>query len=141
MKKELTTNSEAETRLFAKNFAKKLKGGEVFVLTGELGAGKTLFVQAVCDALGVKQRVSSPTFVLMQLYNVKNHKTIKRICHLDVYRLQNAEEFTGSGLDEYLYNKNTVCFIEWGEKIKKLLKNYTQINIKINENKRKIIIK
>jgi len=140
-KREITTNSEVETRLFAKNFAKTLKGGEVILLTGELGAGKTVFVQAVCDGLGIKQKVTSPTFILMNLYRVSKHKTIKRICHLDVYRLDDPKEFIDSGLDEYLYQKDTVCFIEWGEKIEKMLKKYIHATITIKGEKRKIIIK
>jgi len=138
---EYKTNSEIETRLFAKDFAKTLKGGEVILLTGELGAGKTVFVQAVCDALGIRQRVTSPTFVLMQIYKIPKNKNIKKICHLDVYRLESAKEFKQSGLDEYLYQKDTVCFIEWGEKIKKILPKFKQIQFKINGERRRIIIK
>lgn len=123
----------------ARDFAKTLKGGEVVLLTGELGAGKTVFVKAVAAELGVLRTVTSPTFVLMQTYSTANKK-IKNLCHVDAYRIDSFQDFQSAGLDEYLYRKDTVCFIEWGEKIKKMLKDYVRINIKIEKNNRKISI-
>ncbi len=137
MKKFYTTNSEQETQRIAADFVKTLKGGEVILLSGELGAGKTTFVQGIAKAFGIKQ-ITSPTFVLMQIYKTK-HKKVKQLCHMDLYRIECSREFEPSGLDEYLYMNDTVCFIEWGEKIKDILRDYIQIKMKIAGPKKRTI--
>lgn len=140
MKKKFITNSEQETQQIAENFAKTLKGGEVVLLTGDLGAGKTVFVKAVAEELGVIRNVTSPTFVLMQTYSTSNKK-IKTLCHIDAYRIDSEKDFKSAGLDEYLYRKDTVCFIEWGEKVKNALQKTIDIDIKIKDNERIITFK
>ncbi|TSC95724.1 MAG: ATP/GTP hydrolase [Parcubacteria group bacterium Athens1014_10] len=133
-----------QTQKIAGEIAKKLKGGEVIALSGELGAGKTVFVKSLAKSLGVKKNVNSPTFVLMKIYQTKNPKSnIKRLCHIDAYRIENFQDLLNIGVLEFLGQKNTTCAIEWAEKIKKILpKNRIEINLKTGkkENRRDVFI-
>ena len=119
---KMITRSEKETIEFAKKYAKTLKGGEVIGLIGDLGAGKTVFVKGVAAGLGIKKTITSPTFVLMKVYPVRKHKTIKNLVHIDAYRLKGEiGEIMYLGLNEYL-NNETAIIIEWPDKIKNHLK-------------------
>lgn len=133
---QCTINNLRETQKLAKKFAKMLKGGDVVLLNGDLGAGKTTFTKFVAKALGVKEEVTSPTFTLMKEYNGRR----LHLVHFDMYRLEGAEESTGFGFDEYIKNRdyNVVVFIEWSERVKELLDgNYIVVDIKrVDENKR-----
>ena len=120
MKIEIT--KIAQTKKLANDIAKKLKGGEVLALSGDLGAGKTTFTQYLAKALGVKGNVNSPTFVLMKIYETKK-KPIRHLVHLDVYRLNSGDDLITLGLDEYLGKGDSVVVIEWTEKIEKELKS------------------
>ena len=130
-------NSLEETKKLAQDFAKKLKIGQVVLLNGDLGAGKTTFTQFVFAALGVKDVVNSPTFAILKIYQGKDCK----LNHFDTYRT-NEEEAIESGFDEVLSDKNCITFIEWSENIASLLpKNRVCVNIKlIDENKREFEI-
>jgi len=132
---EIFTNSAAETKRLAAALAKKLKGGEVLALYGNLGSGKTTFVQGFVGGLGIKDRVQSPTFVFIRFYGEK-----PKIVHVDLYRIDFMEEVSDLGLEELLGNKDTVCLIEWPEKIKSLLpKDVFEIKFSyISEDIRKI---
>jgi tRNA threonylcarbamoyladenosine biosynthesis protein TsaE len=137
---KIITHSEKETFNLAKKLAKKARGGEVYALSGELGAGKTVFVRGFAAGLGVKKNINSPTFVLMKIYPVKKHKTIKQICHIDAYRLRSAKDLAAIGAQDYLGKKDAVCFIEWPERVKKIFK-FKKISVKIihlGEKNRKI---
>ncbi len=125
-----------ETKKLANDFAAKLKGGEVVLLNGDLGAGKTTFTQFVFACLGVKEVVSSPTFAILKSYNGKFV-----LHHFDTYRIT-TEEAIESGFDEIIDEKDSVKFIEWSENIAELLPKKTiKINIKyINENEREFEI-
>lgn len=125
----IITNSEEETFSFAKKLAKKAKGGEVYALSGDLGAGKTVFVRGFAAGLGIKRNVNSPTFVLMKIYPVKKHKTIKHLCHIDAYRLRSARDLEAIGALDYFGKKDTVSFVEWPENVKKYLKKAKKIKI------------
>lgn len=104
------TNNVDETYEFAKKIAKNLAGGEIIVLDGDLGAGKTTFTKGLTKALGVLEEVTSPTFVLMKEYRGSKFD----ICHFDMYRIENAGELEELGFDEYFYGQN-VCVIEWNK--------------------------
>ncbi|MBU0648772.1 tRNA (adenosine(37)-N6)-threonylcarbamoyltransferase complex ATPase subunit type 1 TsaE [Patescibacteria group bacterium] len=114
-------NSEKEMYKFASQLAKKLKGGEVLALQGELGAGKTTFVKGLARALGVREVVHSPTFILVKPYRIRNQKIIKTLIHVDAYRVAGGEDLIFVGLDEFFQDKDTVMAIEWAEKVKKIL--------------------
>ncbi len=112
------TKNEEETFELAAELAKKAKGGEVYALSGDLGAGKTVFVRGFCHGLGIKKGVSSPTFVLMKIYKVRGHKSIKEVCHIDAYRLKSAKDLEAIGALDYFGRKDAICFIEWPEAVK-----------------------
>ncbi len=108
MQEERILRSEDDTIAFAKELAPKLKKGDVLALYGELGTGKTFFTQQLCKFLGVRENVSSPSYVLMNEY-VGNYL----IHHLDLYRLDAAEEVLELGL--YDLYENAITIIEWPE--------------------------
>lgn len=123
-----------ETETLAKKFAKTLKGGELILLSGDLGAGKTTFTKAMFKALGVKEAVTSPTFTLLKEYYVKNFE----LFHFDMYRIDDESEAKEFGLADYFNNKKAITVIEWYEKIIGLIpNNHILIRInKIDENSR-----
>lgn len=124
---KLISHSENETKLIGKKFAEKLKKGDVIVLTGELGSGKTKFTEGVLEHFGLENEISSPTFNIVNEYISKNIN----IYHFDVYRLEDEDEFYAIGGEEY-FDKG-ICLIEWGEMIKSVLpKKY--IHITFNRN-------
>lgn len=119
--------SEQDTIDFAEKFAKELKVGDIVVLSGELGSGKTKFVQGVLKHFGIEDEISSPTFTIVNEYNADNIN----IYHFDVYRLEDSDEFYAMGGDEYL--SSGICLIEWGEMIEDILpKPYTKITFSKN---------
>ena len=123
------SKSEQDTINFAKNYAKNLKTGDIIILSGELGSGKTKFVQGILEYFGLENEISSPTFTIVNEYNTSN----LNIYHFDVYRLEDSDEFYAMGGDEY-FSKG-ICLIEWGEIIENILpKPYTKITFRKNEN-------
>lgn len=117
------TYTEKETATLAKKITRGLNGGEVILLQGELGAGKTTFVRGLAQAFGIKERIKSPTFVLMHHHKIKNAKfKINNFVHCDAYRVKRARELKDIGLLDWLGRPDTVTIVEWGEKIKPLLK-------------------
>lgn len=135
---EFISRSEKDTIKLAKKFEKMLKGGEVVILNGDLGAGKTTFTKALCKALKVKENVTSPTFTLMNIYTSGRLP----LYHFDMYRIEDESEAQELGLNEFFYS-NGVCMIEWAENIKNILpKKLITINIeKLGETSRKFEIK
>ncbi len=115
------SNSEKQTFNFAKKFSKKLTGGEVIGLVGNLGAGKTVFVKGLAAGLGIKKNITSPTFVLMKIYQISQHQYIKKLIHIDAYRLKRVHDFSAIGAKEYFNQPGTITVIEWADKIKKIL--------------------
>ncbi|MCX4312522.1 MAG: tRNA (adenosine(37)-N6)-threonylcarbamoyltransferase complex ATPase subunit type 1 TsaE [Clostridia bacterium] len=107
---------------------KRLAGGDVVLLTGELGAGKTVFCKGIARALGIKSAVVSPTFTIMNEY-MGNSK----FCHFDAYRLEDADEAYGAGLTDFIGNENCVCAVEWWERIPELFEGCNVIHVKIEK--------
>lgn len=125
-----TTHSPEETKNITKEIANQLHGGDIVLLHGDLGAGKTTFVKGIAEAFGITDDIVSPTFTLMNVYEIRNHKSkIKNLIHVDTYRLENEDDLMEIGIEDYLGKPDTVCFIEWPEKIQSLLnkKNVIQI--------------
>lgn len=141
----MKSTSAEQTKQIAKKFASKLTDGDIVLLHGELGSGKTTFVKGLAKSFGVEENITSPTFTLMNIYKIKSPKSkVKSLIHIDTYRLEKQQELIDIGVEDYLGNKNTVCIIEWPEKIANLLKNYKTKNVHfehVDENIRKIIIK
>ena len=135
MQEERILRSEDDTIEFAKELAPKLKKGDVLALYGELGAGKTFFTQQLCKFLGVKENVSSPSYVLMNEY-LGNFI----IRHLDLYRLDSAEEILELGLHD-LY-EDSITIIEWPEIAEGMLpENTIHIYFDFIDSNRKVTIK
>ena len=135
---KLISNSENETKLIGKKFAERLKKGDVVVLTGDLGSGKTKFTEGVLQYFELNNEISSPTITIVNEY--ANEK--ETIYHFDVYRLEDEDEFYAIGGEEYF--QKGICLIEWGEMIEKALPNkYIHISFSRNldeENRREIKI-
>lgn len=137
------TKSEQETIKFGERLAKKFRGGEILCLEGELGTGKTTLIKGIAKGLGIRRNITSPTFVLMKLYPIK-HPSIqasKHLCHIDAYRINDAQELVDIGALEYLASPTTVVVIEWAEKVKDILpKHCTWVKVKHGKSKDKRII-
>jgi len=135
-----TTQNSNETRALGKQIGKTISlsksGPKVLCLYGELGAGKTTFIQGLAEGLGIVKRILSPTFILMRQYAMRNSKTFY---HLDCYRLEKVEDL---GLSDIIKDEHNIIAIEWAEKTKDLLPNKrTDIYFeRVGENKRKIIL-
>jgi tRNA threonylcarbamoyl adenosine modification protein YjeE len=108
---EFVTHSVKETEKLAAALAEKLKGGEVILLNGRLGAGKTAFTKGLAKALGIKGNVTSPTFTIMKEYRSEKFN----LCHFDMYRIESSDELEELGLRELLYDDKNVCVIEWNK--------------------------
>jgi len=131
--------TKKQTLILAKKFAKRLKGGEIIGLIGNLGAGKTFFTKVLAVNLGIKKNIISPTFVLMKIHKVNKHKQIKFFIHIDAYRIKLANDLIAIGINEYFDRQDTVMVIEWADKIKKILPKKTKIiKIAINRTGRTI---
>ncbi|MAV58592.1 MAG: tRNA (adenosine(37)-N6)-threonylcarbamoyltransferase complex ATPase subunit type 1 TsaE [Candidatus Marinimicrobia bacterium] len=124
-----------ETIQFGKKLAKIIEPGDVFKLEGDLGAGKTTFIKGVVNALGYNGIVSSPTYTLINEYNIN-----PKIVHIDCYREQNIDRWFFLGINDY-FDDNSIIFIEWPEILESIIpinKSY-KIRIKsIGNNKRDI---
>lgn len=147
--------SSGQTQKFANLFAQEIlkagffnKSALVLALKGDLGSGKTTFTQGFIRGLGIRKKITSPTFVLFKSYKLqaKSYKlkatSHKRIYHIDCYRLRQAKELMDLGLKEILVNPQNIVLIEWPEKIiKHLPKNAVQIEFKHGEKENERIIK
>lgn len=119
---------EEDTIEFASKFASKLEKNDIVILSGELGSGKTKFVQGVLKYFGLEDKISSPTFTIVNEYNAKNIN----LYHFDVYRLEDVDEFYAMGGEEYF--ENGICLIEWGEMIESILPtDYIKVTFKKDE--------
>lgn len=127
-KKPVVVTSLAQMERFASALAKKMRGGEVIALSGTLGAGKTTFTQFFGKALGVKSRITSPTFTLMQVHRTQNAKRVTRITHfvhIDAYRLRGAKSLVAIGALDYIGEPHAITVVEWAERVKKVLPEKT----------------
>jgi len=145
----MITHSSSETEKLGEKLAKKvkkIKKGVVIALYGELGSGKTTFVKGLAKGLGIKKRIISPTFIFIREYSLvaRNTKHVTRnFYHIDLYRINEAKDARGLGLEEILVDPQNVVTIEWAEKIKNLLpKKRIDIFFRyLREDKRKITLK
>lgn len=137
------SKNEQETLAFGAALGRACRGGEVFALTGELGAGKTKLAQGLARGLGVIGRVNSPTFNIWKIYKIRGKEArVKVFCHLDAYRLGSARDLTSLGVEEYFSRPDTVTVIEWAEKVKEIWpKGVKIIKIRQKADKREIALK
>lgn len=111
----LISHSPGETWKLAERLAPRLSAGDVISLTGDLGAGKTVFVKGLADGLGIDEIITSPTFTI-----IKEYEGRLPLYHFDVYRLAHPDELDDLGVDEYFYSEG-VAVVEWGDKVSALL--------------------
>lgn len=109
------SNSPEETIQFASRWGAKLPAGSVIVLRGNLGSGKTVFVKGIAKGVGVKEPVTSPTFVFVNVYQGRIP-----VYHLDLYRIESPDQADSIGYEEY-FNSDGITLIEWGERVKPFL--------------------
>ncbi|MBQ8197407.1 MAG: tRNA (adenosine(37)-N6)-threonylcarbamoyltransferase complex ATPase subunit type 1 TsaE [Clostridia bacterium] len=131
---ELISKSVLDTEKIAIEYAKQLNKGDVVILSGDLGAGKTHFVKGIAKHFNIQDEVTSPTYAYLNVYG-------DFIYHYDCYRLSCGEDAVMLGLTDY-FNGDNICFIEWAENIIDVLpKDVKRVVIqKISENERKIIL-
>lgn len=154
----LASRSERETERIAARFARTLHGGEILLLDGDLGAGKTVFVRGLAKGLGIRGRITSPTFVVMRLHRADSRKPIADsqrsqrqsrsaigyrlsagsgyglsaigfLVHVDAYRIRDVRDLEAIGLFEWLGRPDTVVAIEWGERVASALRRFRCIRI------------
>jgi len=117
-------------------FIKTMGDNTVFAFRGEMGAGKTTFIKAICENLGVSDTINSPTFAIVNEYRSDSGELIY---HFDFYRINKIEEAFDFGYEDYFYS-GSLCFIEWPEKIESLLPRDTvNVSIKIQEDGSRIV--
>ncbi|TAK60360.1 MAG: tRNA (adenosine(37)-N6)-threonylcarbamoyltransferase complex ATPase subunit type 1 TsaE [Bacteroidetes bacterium] len=112
----LRTHSETETIQAGRQFALQLKPGDIVACYGELGSGKTRFIKGICEALGVREHVASPTFTIMNVYSAGSTP----VYHFDLYRIASYSELDELGFEEYALDDG-ICLIEWAEKADEVL--------------------
>lgn len=100
---------------FANQFWDYVSGTTVFLFHGEMGAGKTTLIEALCAAKGVKERMGSPTFSIINQYGYPENGEEKRIYHIDLYRLKDEEEIIQAGVEDCVYS-GAICMVEWPQK-------------------------
>lgn len=126
---ELKIESLDKINEAARSFIKLMGDNTVFAFHGNMGAGKTTFIKAICEELGVDDIINSPTFAIVNEYRSNSGELIY---HFDFYRINKEEEAFDFGYEDYFYS-GSLCFIEWPEKIQSLLPNDT-INVYISVN-------
>lgn len=121
------THSDQETKNVGRELAATLQSGDVVLLEGNLGAGKTTFVKGLAEGLGLSNEITSPTFTLMNVYKLQaNSYNLHTLVHIDTYRLKEETELLHIGVEDYLGQPGVVTFIEWPEKIPNIIKNIRQ---------------
>jgi len=113
---EIKINDLDHIRETAREFIDNMNGRKVFAFYGKMGAGKTTFIKAVCEELGVEDVITSPTFAIINEYSGKDDT----IYHFDFYRIKKLEEVYDMGYEDYFYS-GALCFIEWPELIEEVL--------------------
>jgi len=134
----LTINSIKEIHKTAEKFIDQIGEKKIFAFNGKMGAGKTTFIKAICEVMGVKETINSPTFSIVNEYEAADGRIIY---HFDCYRIDKIQEALDLGAEEYLCSGN-LCFIEWSKNIAPLLPD-SLVNVDIEEienGKRQIII-
>jgi tRNA threonylcarbamoyladenosine biosynthesis protein TsaE len=114
----------------ANEFIQRMGDRTVFAFYGSMGAGKTTFIKAICEELGVKDVINSPTFAIINEY--RSEKTCELIYHFDFYRINKLSEAHDISVEDYFYS-GALCFIEWADKIESLLPDDT-VRVAIEEN-------
>ncbi len=120
---DIISHSEEETKIIARDFAKKIPAASVVALHGDLGAGKTSFSAGVLAALGAVGPFQSPTFVIMHRYDLATPSAqgIRRVYHIDAYRIDDPDDLVRLGFEEWTSDSEGLVLIEWPERVESLL--------------------
>jgi tRNA threonylcarbamoyladenosine biosynthesis protein TsaE len=148
---KIISKSISDTEKIAEDFVKKISSGQnntalVVGLYGDLGSGKTTFTQSIAKIFGIKEDITSPTYVIMKSYKINQNSTLNiphsNLIHIDAYRLNSSKELLVLGFDKIVSDPRNIIFIEWPEIVKDILpENHLKINFKfIGENEREIEI-
>ncbi len=146
MKLRIETKSNLETvklgRVLGEEILKNGSGNFLIALNGDLGSGKTTFIKGLGRGLGIKNKITSPTFLMVRRYSILKNKKYKNFYHVDAYRIKTKRDLEVTGIEAALSGQNNIIAVEWADLIKKHLKNKTlSIYIKHkNENKRIFLI-
>lgn len=137
----IITRSEQETEAFASAFARKLAPGTILALSGDLGAGKTVFSRGFARGLGITEPVSSPTYTIVQEYPLPGRSGM--LYHLDLYRIENSASALAFGVDEFFDDPESMVLVEWPERIADILPDSAQrIEIRhLSDTERGIILR
>lgn len=141
MRVKIITKSSQETYNVGKLLALQLRGGEIISLLGDLGGGKTTFTQGLAAGLGIKEAITSPTFVILKKYQ-SSHPSVENFYHLDLYRLNSLPELLDLGFADLISDETSVVAIEWANKAREIIppENNVQVQfIYLGKNTRQII--
>lgn len=132
------TESSEETQKIGEDFAKNIKNGDFVAFYGNLGSGKTTFIQGLARGLKIKRRIISPTFIIVRNYVLRKGN----FYHLDLYRTHNVDDLLGLGVEEIINDDENVVVVEWAEKMGNLLpQKRIEVSLQnLDDNKRKIKI-
>ena len=134
---EINITSLADINEAAKQFIENMGDGKVFAFYGKMGAGKTTFIKAICEELGVDDVITSPTFAIVNEY--QSATTGDSIYHFDFYRIKKLEEVYDMGYEDYFYS-GSLCFLEWPELIDDLLPDdATKVTIEATDNGGRVV--
>lgn len=134
--KTFITQNSKKTQDLGRDFGKVLERGDVVCLYGDLGSGKTTFVKGLAEGLGIKEKIISPTFIIVRSYK----SGVRSFYHIDLYRVESEKYIEGLGIEEIINNKNNIIAIEWAQNLMSFLPQ-KRIDIKFSyedNNKRKI---
>ena len=133
---QIAINNLQEINDAARKFIQEMGNNKVFAFYGSMGAGKTTFIKAICEEMGVTETVSSPTFAIINEYRDKKSRPI---FHFDFYRINKLEEAFDFGYEDYFYSGN-LCFIEWPELVESILPdNAVKIAIRVTDEGDRIV--
>lgn len=135
---QIAINNLQEINDAARKFIQEMGNNKVFAFYGSMGAGKTTFIKAICEEMGVTETVSSPTFAIINEYRDKKSRPI---FHFDFYRINKLEEAFDFGYEDYFYSGN-LCFIEWPELVESILPDTAvKIAIRVTDEEGRIVEK
>ncbi len=134
---KLSLNNLSDIDIVARKFVENMGDNNVFAFYGQMGAGKTTFIKAICNALGVTETITSPTFAIVNEYSKNDGDPIY---HFDFYRIKDIEEAYDFGYEDYFYSGH-LCLIEWPELVEPLLpESVVRVEIVVEENEQRSVL-